>query len=126
MRNVAIYTADNTLIGNQFRQLNDVKLHSAPVMKSYTMADGSPCIYTAINAKITTEIVLECSQADARRLSSYASSAEFSFTGLNIISNSNFSDTVHCYLMGEISTELISENLDICQVKMGVQIVDFE
>jgi hypothetical protein len=124
MRNVAIYTADNTLIGNQFKQLNDVKLHSAPVMKSYTMADGSPCIYTAVNAKSTTEIVLECSQADARRLSSYASSAEFSFTGLNIISNSNFSDTVHCYLMGAVQVELVSEKADICQVRIPVQVVN--
>lgn len=123
MRNVAIYTADNTLIGNQFRQLNEVKFTASPILKKYTMADGSPLIYTVPNSTNTTEIVLECTQADARNLSSYASSAEFTFTGLNIISNANFSDSVHCYLTGGISCELISERADICRVRMGVQVV---
>lgn len=123
MRNVAIYTADNTLVGNNFKQLNEVKFNSAPVLKSYTMADGSPCVYTAVNAKNTTEIVLECSQADARRLSAYSSLAEFYFTGVNIIFNDNFIDEIHCYLTGAIQVDLISEPSDLCQVRMGVQIV---
>jgi hypothetical protein len=89
-----------------------------------TMADGSPCIYTAVNAKSTTEIVLECSQADARRLCAFSALAEFSFTGLNIISNSNLSDTVHCYLMGAVQVELVSEKADICQVRIPVQLVN--
>ena len=89
MRAVTIY-AGTELIGNAFHQLNDVKFQSAPIMKSYTMADGSPCIYTAVNAKHTTEIVLECSQADARKLSQCASSAELTFTGINIVGNADF------------------------------------
>lgn len=124
MRNVSIYTENGTiLIGNQFKQLNEVKFTASPILKKYTMADGSPLIYTVPNSTNTTEIVLECTQADARNLSSYASSAEFTFTGLNIISNANFSDSVHCYLTGGISCELISERADICRVRMGVQVV---
>ncbi len=127
MRNVLIRTNNGAiLVGYQFRQLKDVVLKSAPVLKSYTMSDGSPLIYTAPNATNTTEILLECSQADARKLSSYAHYGEFTFIGLNIIANANFSDSVHCYLTGGISCELISENADICRVRMGVQIVDSE
>lgn len=124
MRNVSIYTENGTiLIGNQFKQLNEVKFTASPILKKYTMADGSPLIYTVPNATNTTEIVLECNQADARKLSSYASYGEFTFIGLNIIANANFSDSVHCYLTGGISCELISENADICRVRMGVQVV---
>lgn len=123
MRNVAIYTADNTLVGNQFRQLNEVQFQSAPILKTYTMADGSPCVYTAVNAKNTTNILLECRQADARSLCAFSALAEFYFTGLNIISNQNFSDRVHCYLTDAVQVDLISETADICQVRMGVQIV---
>lgn len=124
MRNVVIRTNNNTiLVGYQFRQLKDVVLKSAPVLKSYTMADGSPLIYTAPNATNTTEILLECNRADARALSSYAHYGEFTFIGLNIIANANFSDSIHCYLTGGIQVNLISETADICQVRMGVQIV---
>ena len=124
MRNVAIYTADNTLIGNQFKQLNEVKFTASPILKKYTMADGSPLIYTAPNSTNTTEIVLECTQADARSLCAFSALAEFYFTGLNIISNQNFSDSVHCYLTGAISVELISETADLCRVRMPVQVVN--
>lgn len=123
MRNVSIYTSNGTvLIGNQFKQLNEVKFTSAPVLKSYTMADGSPLIYTATNAKRTTEIVLECGQADAMALSSYASNAEFTFTNVNIVGNANLS-SIHCYLTGGIQIDLISEKSDICRVRLGVQVV---
>lgn len=123
MRNVAIYTADNTLVGNQFKQLNDVQFQSVPILKTYTMADGSPCVYTAVNATNTTEILLECSQADARKLSSYASSAELTFTGVNIVGNADFTTSIGCYLTGGISVELVSEKADICRVRVPVQVV---
>ena len=123
MRNVAIYTADNTLVGNQFKQLNEVRFTASPIIKKYTMADGSPVIYTAPNSANTTEIVLECSQADARRLCAFSALAEFYFTGLDIIFNENFSDRVHCYLTGAIQADLISEPLDKCQIRVPVQVV---
>ena len=123
MRNVSIFSGSE-LIGNQFHQLNDVKLQSAPILKSYTMADGSPCIYTAVNAKHTTEIVLECSQADARKLSQCASSAELTFTGINIVGNADFTTSIVCYLMGAVQIELVSENADICRVRLPVQVVN--
>lgn len=122
MRNVVIY-AGETLIGNRFKQLNEVKFSSAPVLKSYTMSDGSPLVYTAVNPKRTTEIVLECSQADARKLSSYASSAELTFTGVNIVGNADFTTSIGCYLTGGISVELVSEKADICRVRVPVQVV---
>lgn len=123
MRNITIY-AGAELIGNSFHQLNDVHFNRAPILKSYTMADGSPLIYTAANDTATTEIVLECNQADARKLSSYANQAEFSFVGLNIVGNENFSDRITCYLTGAVQVELISETADICQVRMQVQVVN--
>lgn len=122
MRNVSIFSGSE-LIGNQFHQLNDVKLQSAPILKSYTMADGSPLIYTAPLAKKTTEIVLECTQAEARILSQYASGAEFSFTGVNIVGNANLSAPIVCYLTGAVSVELVSEPMDKCTVRMAVQVV---
>ena len=123
MRAVTIY-AGTELIGHAFHQLNDVKLQSAPILKSYTMADGSPCIYTAVNAKHTTEIVLECSQAEARKLSQCASSAELTFTGINIVGNADFTTSIVCYLMGAVQIELVSENADICRVRLPVQVVN--
>lgn len=110
-------------MGDNFRQLHEVKFDSAPIQKTYTMADGSPVIYTAPLAKKTTEIVLECSQEQARILSQYASGAEFSFTGVNIVGNASLTAPIVCYLTGAISIELISETLDICQVRMPVQVV---
>ena len=122
MRNVAIY-AGSVLLGENFKQLNEVKFDSAPVLKAYTMADGSPLIYTAPLAKKTTEIVLECTQAEARILSQYASGAEFSFTGVNIVGNANLSAPIVCYLTGAVSVELVSEPMDKCTVRMAVQVV---
>lgn len=124
MRAVTIYTNNGaTLVGNAYRQLAGVKLNRAPVIKSYTMADGSPCIYTAAKDKATVTIELECSQAAARALASYAHNAEFTFQGLNVIGNASTSTALHCYLTGGIGVELISEAADLCKVSVPVQIL---
>lgn len=116
------------------QQIGIPSVQCKPLMKTFTMADGSITAYATGAGTDSMTVELECSLSDARLLQTCAwKYGSLIFAGLHHMCRTN-DGTIHpaadagteLFFTGSITTEMISYQLNLCRASVPVQMVSPE
>ena len=65
-------------------QTGEPSISRAPIVRSYTMADGSPVVYPAARDTVTATVEMECTASEAAAIERLVSGAHIIFAGLKL------------------------------------------
>ncbi len=107
-------------------QYGEIRLSRTPITKMYTMADGSPCMYTAACDTAEMTVQLECGCENAALLAQHARLGKLVFAGLSWGVNSAPTlppvTGVVGYITGAVQVQPRSVKADLYTVSIPVQL----